>query len=167
MIRPPRIHHTNYCREDNLAEIARDCAAALHMSKGEAALFEFYAKCSDGFEPAANMIAEATDQSRRQVLRNRAALVGHGVIAANEREILIDWQRAKTFASLDPKLTRGAVIAPIRTERKPPMSVVEWHTLPMRVLIQRLNTMSEKEYDQLKQRLSKEVKQSEGVARPA
>lgn len=154
---PPMIVHIGYKKEDCLPEIARDCAKAIHMGKGEAALFSFYAAQSTAFKPALNHVAEKTGQSRSQVARNRAALIEHGLAAEERGRLYIDWNRAKLYASLNPALTsKRCRFAPMTLpwKRRPLVTALDLQTEPLDLLCGRLASMTEPEYAALRSRVA-------------
>lgn len=156
MTLPPMIVHVGFQRTDNLCAIATDAAAALHMSKGERALFCYYAAQSSGFRPALQAVANATGQNRAQVWRNRAALIAHGVAMFQDDRFIIDWGRAKIFSSLDPRLTsKHCTIAPVGSIDLQPqrISLHELKYGPLETLIQRLAALTDIEFAALRRRM--------------
>ena len=153
---PPAIVHFNYERTDNMTEIARDCAKAIHMSKGEAALLAYYGSQSSQFKPALNHIATETNQSRSQVARNRAALIKHGLAAEYKGRLYIDWGRAKIYASLDPRLTsKHSTFAPmVLPWQRKRVTVRDYITMPLKKLCERLAALLPEEYDSLRQEIA-------------
>ena len=155
--RPPRISHIGYRRDDCFADIANRAATALHMGKGERALLGFYAVCSSGFRPSLQAIANVTGQDRSQVYRNRNALIKHGIVAERSDALIVDWNRLKLYASLDPRLTsKRSICAPlVRANAR--MSLLEFKSSPMTDLIPRLSVMTDSEYADLRQRIMEDT----------
>lgn len=113
-LRPPRLSHRNSNVNDDKIELCFDCASRLRMSKGERSLLLYYAACSSGFRPSVQLIADRTDLNRSQVFRCRKKLEEHGVVKVLEDRVIIDWNRIRLFASLDPAMTgRHVTIAPV------------------------------------------------------
>lgn len=152
-LRPPKIKHVHYRHSDSFEKIASLAAAALHMGKGERALLSFYAACSSGFRPSLQAIANATGQNRSQVWRNRNALIEHGIAAEQNDVLVIDWNRLRMFASLDPKMTsKRCICAPLDLDPTR-LSICEFECAPMPDLLARLSSMTDKEYADLRTRL--------------
>ena len=156
---PPRVVHVGYQRNDNLRAIAADTAVALHMGKGEKALLMYYAAQSSGFRPALQAIANATGQNRSQIWRNRAALERDGLVLLRDGQLIIDWNHAKIFASLDPEMTsKHCVIAPALSPvpwKDQRVSALEMKYGDFETLIPKLANLSEEEYATLKNRFKR------------
>lgn len=113
-LHPPRIRHCYRKTSDSMDELSLLCASALHMSKGELALLQFYSECQNGFRPAVKLIAEKTGMNRSQIFRCRTRLEEHGVVKVEDDVVLIDWNRVRLFSTLDPRMThKKASIAPV------------------------------------------------------
>lgn len=143
MILPPKVIHTKYQKTDNLAEIAADCAKALHLSKGEADLLRYYSTTSSGFRPALKTVANAIGKTTVQVWRCRDKLADIGIVT-KDGDIVIDWQKAKTFASLDPKLTKKNCVRAKRSAV--PLNKDLIAALPESMAVQILSEMTESEF---------------------
>lgn len=153
---PPRIRHVGYERDDNLVAIATDAAAAIHMGKGERALLLFYAAQSSGFRPALKTIVSATGQSRSQVCRNRAELDAHGLISVSGDCLSIHWDRAKLYASLDPRLTsKRCFFAPAGPKQPRRISLFDLRYQPLEALLPRLAALSDDDFAALCRRLKR------------
>jgi hypothetical protein len=113
LLTPPRVVHRGGKLSDNRAALCKQCGAALHMSKGESALLQYYATCQNGYTPSLQSIANVLKIDRRTVQRCRTMLVEHGCIELTKQFVFIDWFRIRTFATLDPSMTcKHAIIAP-------------------------------------------------------
>lgn len=157
---PPRVRHVGYKKCDDLAEIATEAAAALHMGKGERALLQYYAAQSSGFRPALQAIANATGLNRSQVWRNRAALEAHGLVSVEDDIVFVHWKRAKIYASLDPRLTskRSYTAAAQKKERLRRVSLFEMKYAPLEALLPRLAALTKNEYADLCRRLRRNMR---------
>lgn len=119
MLLPPSIKHIRYNKTDNLPQIANDAAAAIKMGPGERKLLAYYASQSTGFRPAAETVMKNTGLSKSQVFRNRQKLIDHGLALMIKKgdinsQFVIDWSRAKIYASLDRKLvSKSSRFAPM------------------------------------------------------
>lgn len=108
---PPRIKHIYARKEDDRDALCIQCGASLHLSSSELTLLRYYAKQKSGFSPAVATVTTETGLSRRTVFRVRSQLMDRGVIGVDSGRLLIDWQRIRTFASLDPSLTNKNITA--------------------------------------------------------
>lgn len=154
---PPSISHIRYNKADNLLQIANDAAAAIKMGSGERKLLAYYAAQSTGFRPASATVMKSTGLSKSQVFRNRQKLIDHGLalmIKKGERnsQFVIDWSRAKIYASLDRKLTsKNSWFAPMvppgtkyKAQRQISMFALRYGDLNN--IVDQLSNMSEDDY---------------------
>lgn len=154
MIAPPSVKHIRYSRGDDLPSIASECANAIHLSKGESALLRYYACQSSGFRPSLQHIADQTGLSRSQVARCRNGLVSKGLCLAvlgnqETRSVIIDWSRAKLYATLDPKKTRHGVFASVAPAKKAtanPVSLYDMRYAGLDKLIDKLSKITDEQY---------------------
>lgn len=119
-LRPPRIRHLSGNLSDDRETLSLLCACALHMSKGELRLLQFYAECQNGFRPSQQLVADKIGTDRRHIPRIRKQLEAHGVVLHREDVIFVDWSRIRLFSTLDPRMTRKiASVAPVSIEERP------------------------------------------------
>lgn len=117
--RPPEVKHLRGKRSDNRATLCLACSKALKLAKGETRVLCFYGRCSNGFRPSLQYIADESGVSRRHVERIRTSLVRHGLIAVDHEAVYVDWNRIRLFSTLDPKLTsKNAYYAPVEMGRQ-------------------------------------------------
>lgn len=105
---PCAIKHINYKRGDNFANLATLAAKACHMDRGEMALMLYYASQSTGFKPATKTICESLGVTATTVYANRSRLACKGIVTIMGNELVVDWKRIRTLASLDPAMTTQA-----------------------------------------------------------
>jgi len=132
---PAAVRHRYVLLSDERSPLCSLCGQALHMSKGEIALLQYYAACSDGFRPAVATVCKETGLSRRQAFYARNMLVKHGIIDYSEKSIIIDWERIRLFSTLDPQMTgKHCTIEPVEGKK------LHYNVLCSRTLIQRIET---------------------------
>ena len=163
MIRPLRLRHLHTLRQDSRESLVSPCSLALHMSKGEEKLLQYYAKQQDGFAPAAKRITDETDLSRRQIFYTRLMLVQHGVAKLDADYVYIDWERIRLFSTLDPAMTsKHCTIAPVRLKKLHHKVYISrelrlrLRSLPVPELCNLLAAMTEEEYRMACRYLEKE-----------
>lgn len=105
---PPKIHHAG--RRPKLADIPdliTTACQAIHAPARCERLLQFYGYRSEGFTPARRFIEKTTGINSNKISEIRRELVGLGLIAydAQKHEILVDWERIRLYATLDPDLT--------------------------------------------------------------
>lgn len=145
-LRPPVLKHIRYSRHDDLLDLADRAAKAIHMSKGERKLLRYYALQSSGFTPSLKAAANATDQDRSQVWRNRQKMINQGFAlmvydSKGAEQLLIDWSRIKLYATLDPKkVKKGSKFSPMTPpgDRHVPVTLFELRYAPEEEIIGRL-----------------------------
>lgn len=164
MYKPPKaIKHRGVAPQDSRKEMVADCANAMHLAKGSRKVLAFYARCGNSFRPAVQTIMSETGLSKSQILRDRDELVRKGIIAVTSDKIIVDWNRIKCFAMLDPKMTRKNVTClpvPVNYER-PHIDLSELLTMDDDALVEKLATMSEAEFKELR-RKAKQLNQNKG-----
>ena len=117
--KPPRLLHHNRRLSDDMILLICKTAMALHLSKGEQSLLEFYSTCSSGFRPSQQLAAEMTGLSRNHIPKIRAKLEKNGLIKVVNDAVYVDWSRLRLFSTLDPSMTsRKGVVAPVSLEPK-------------------------------------------------
>lgn len=153
MIRPLRLRHIHVLRQDSRESLVSSCSLALHMSKGETRLLQYYAKQQDGFAPAAKRIIDETGLSRARVFAARGMLEQHGVIKLDEQHIYIDWERVRLFSTLNPEMTsKHCTVAPVRLKKRDYKVYISKELrnrlsfLPVPELCDLLAAMTEEEY---------------------
>ena len=155
MYKPPKaIKHRGVAPQDSRKEMVADCANAMHLAKGSRKVLAFYARCGNSFRPAVQKIIDETGLSKSQILRNRDELVRKGIIAVTSDKIIVDWNRIKCFAMLDPKMTRKNMTAlPVKVNYEAPhINLPELVALDDKALVQKLATMSEAEFKHLRKK---------------
>lgn len=117
--KPPRLLHHNRRLSDDMIFLICKTAMALHLSKGEQSLLEFYSTCSSGFRPSQQYVADTTGLSRRHVAKVRQKLELNGLIKVTDDAVYVDWSRLRLFSTLDPSMTsKKGVVAPVSLEPK-------------------------------------------------
>ena len=106
MIEPPLILHQSTKCSDVRDALALQCAIALHLSRAETRVLRYLASQSDGFRPALQHIADEAGVSRRSVVNARERLYGRRIVKLDRGKLIVDWDRVRIFASLDPRMTR-------------------------------------------------------------
>ena len=131
-----------------------DCAKAMHLAKGSHKVLAFYARCGNSFRPAVQKIMDETGLSKSQILRDREELVRKGIIAVTSDKIIVDWNRIRSFAMLDPKMTRkNMTCMPVSTGyERPHVDLPELLMMDNDALIERLATMSAAEFKELRRK---------------
>ena len=118
MTKPLKVEHLNARATDSRESLVSLCASALHMSKGEERLLQFYARQQDGFTPAAKRIMDETGLGKRQVYYARDMLEKHGVAKSHDGCFYIDWERIRLFSTLDPTMTsKDCYVAPVEVKK--------------------------------------------------
>ena len=156
-LRPPVLCHIRFSKHDDYQELADKAAKAIHMSKGERNLLKYYAAQSSGFSPSLKAAANATDQDRSQVWRNRQKMIDQGFALmvygpSGSERFLIDWSRLKLYASLDPQKTskKSKYLPMVPPNEKPKhMSTFELRYAPMEEVIAKLSAMTPEQYEHL------------------
>ena len=163
MIRPLRLRHLHTLRQDSRKSLVSSCSLALHMSKGEEKLLQYYAKQQDGFRPSLLHISNTIGVTTRQVKYLRIMLSKHGVIKVDTECVYIDWERIRLFSTLDPAMTsKHCTIAPVRIEKFPHKVYVSrelrlrLRSLPVPELCDLFAAMNEEEYRMACRYLEKE-----------
>ncbi len=105
MLRPPCILHLHSNEADDRVELVSLCSSALHFSKGETKLLQFYSNCKSGFRPAQSVVAKAISVDRRYVAKIRQRLVEKGVVLLQNNKLFLDWNRIRLFSTLDSSMT--------------------------------------------------------------
>lgn len=119
MTKPLKIEHLSSKATDSRESLVSLCASALHMSKGEERLLQFYARQQDGFTPAAKRIMDETGLSKPRVYADRNQLAAHGVAKIMNDMLYIDWERIRLFSTLDPRMTsKHCYVAPVVTKKR-------------------------------------------------
>lgn len=119
MTKPLKIEHLSSKATDSRESLVSLCASALHMSKGEERLLQFYARQQNGFTPAAKKIMDETGLSKPRVYADRNQLVTHGVAKIMDDVLYIDWERIRLFSTLDPRMTsKHCRIAPVVAKKR-------------------------------------------------
>lgn len=113
--KPCTIKHVNFKKNDNFATLANLAAKACHMDRGEMALLMYYAGQSSGFQPAIKTISEAIGVHPTTVHANRKRLMSKGIVIVVGKELMVDWNRIRILASLDPAMTTSAYWSKPRT----------------------------------------------------
>lgn len=154
MLRPPCILHLHSNEADDRAELVSLCSSALHFSKGERKLMEYYSSCSSGFRPALTVIADKIGIDKRSVARLRQNLVEHGIALLDRGRLFIDWSRVRLFSTLDPHQTsKHDYIAPVElksgllTQLEKLYKTCELDTLPIDEQCNLLSMLDEHEYE--------------------
>lgn len=112
---PPIVKHINVRKEDERDALCSQCGASLFLSLKELTLLSYYAQQKSGFKPAVSRIIKETGLSRRTIFRVRQRLIDLGLIGLHKGRLLIDWQRIRLFASLEPDvISKNAFVAPVR-----------------------------------------------------
>lgn len=163
MIRPLRLRHLHTLRQDSRKSLVSSCSLALHMSKGEEKLLQYYAQQQDGFRPSLRRIADLISVTPRQVERLRLMLVQHGIAKLDSECVYIDWERIRLFSTLDPAMTsKHCSVAPVRIEKCPHKVYVSrelrlrLRSLPVPELCDLFAAMNEEEYRMACRYLEKE-----------
>lgn len=163
MIRPLRLRHLHTLRQDSRESLVSSCSLALHMSKGEEKLLQYYAQQQDGFAPAAKRITDETGLSRARVFAARNMLEGHGVIKMDSQCVWIDWERIRLFSTLDPAMTsKHCTIKPVQVKKRDYKVYISRElrlrlkTLPVPELCDLLAAMNDQEYRMACRYLEKE-----------
>lgn len=105
---PPVIYHRGQKPDSWIArDVVREAAEAVHLTERGERLLEVYALATSGFSPAVRYIEDKTGISSKKIPSIRKELVEMGLISySKERHvILVDWNRIRLYASLDPELT--------------------------------------------------------------
>ena len=86
-----------------------------------------YADSAEGFRPALKLIEDRTGITQNKVSEIRKELVDHGLIAYDQKTIIIDWERMQTFAALNKPLPKHGqhTYAPVNTTDK------DWSRIPL------------------------------------
>lgn len=114
MLRPPCILHLHSNEADDRVELVSLCSSALHFSKGESKLLQFYSDCKSGFRPSQIVVANAISVDRRYVTKLRQKLVDRGVILLQNNKLFLDWNRIRLFSTLDANMTsKEATVEPV------------------------------------------------------
>lgn len=112
---PPIIKHINTRKGDERDALCSQCGASLHLSAKELMLLSYYTQQKSGFKPAVSRIISETGLSRRTIFRVRQRLIDLGLIGLHKGRLLIDWQRIRLFASLEPEaISKHPFVAPVR-----------------------------------------------------
>lgn len=152
---PNKIVHVKFTKGDDFATLTNKAAKATHMGRGEASLLMYYAACSSGYRPAAKHVAESIGVDEGYVYVLRKALESKGVISVMSDAVIVNWDRIKILASLDPKLTSKeswikpqtpAVIDRIGKTMLLHPTFYELYTEPLSRIIDMFGCMSNAEY---------------------
>jgi len=165
--KPLSVLHMNFDKKDGFAELVAKAVKVCHMDRGEAALLLFYASCSSGFSPSAQLIAEKCGVKKNYVACLRQKLIDKGIITIVNDNVVLDWRRIKVISSLNPKLTdKNGWVKPIPPvgldrlskfmERWP--SALDLYTLPMDTLIERLGSMPQWVYNGWRAQVNRDLK---------
>lgn len=164
---PAQIVHTNFVKGDNFNQLVAKAVKVCHMDRGEAALLLYYSTCSTGFKPAAKLVAEKIGVSPGYVTLLRNMLATKGILTCVNNQIVIDWNRIRTMAALDPtKTSKDGWVKPqsfVGMDRMGKViakypKLMEAYTGDLNLLIEKLGRMPEYVYMAWRAQLNRELK---------
>ena len=100
-------HSGKKCTPEEMEEMIGACADNMHLTSGGKRLLLFYATCKGGFHPAKKLVQKETGINPAHLYKYKKELEDLGIIysSAEQRTIIVDWQRIRLYTTLDPNMT--------------------------------------------------------------
>lgn len=116
---PPKVIHHH--RPTNYQAVGKAAIKNTSVGKPHAKLFEFYANCSSGFQPALAYIEKSIEINRQNISRYRKALAKAGLIlyTGDKGNIIIDWDIVGQIAQTENYLYKYTSIIKLISSSKP------------------------------------------------